>query len=98
VIDLMSTNGRGPEPPDDRYLSPSALHEAAEVLLGLAAVLGEVQGVWAEDAGHDAQRIRDLAEALARWGSRPPPDPGRAAEPDGPWDAVLALYVRAGQS
>jgi hypothetical protein len=67
------------------------------VLLGLAAVLDEVQGVLAEDAGHDAQRIRDLADALAGWAPRPPSnDPRRAAEADSPWDAALGLYLRSG--
>ena len=75
-------------------MKATSLHEAAEVLLGLAAVLHGVQGVWAEDARHDAQRIRDLAHALADLSPRSAHT--GAAEADESWDEVLALYLRRG--
>jgi hypothetical protein len=92
----VSSIGRTPAPPDDRYLSARTLHEAAAVLRGLATVLEDVPGVWAEDAEHDAQHLRELANALARWWPRPSSHTDSAAEPVAQWDAVLALYLRQG--
>jgi hypothetical protein len=80
-----SMNDRAPAPREDRYLSAWTLHEAAEVLRGLAGVLDDVRGVWAEDAEYDAQRIRDLANALASWWPRPTPPISAAGEPEVPW-------------
>jgi hypothetical protein len=52
--------------------------------------------VWAEDAEHDVQRVRDVADALAGWWPRPATCISVAGEPDVPWEAVLPLYLRQG--
>lgn len=82
--------------PDDSYLSPSTLREAADVLAGLATALGHVEGVWAEDAEQDAQHIRLLADALARWSPRPRHDDVAGPVPDPAWEITLGLYLRQG--
>lgn len=85
-------------PADDRYLSAAALHDAAGILRGVAYVLEQIDGVFAEDAATDARRVRELAENLARW--RPHPavaaaeeHPGGAPSADvSDWAGLLAVY------
>jgi hypothetical protein len=82
-----------PRPPDDRYLSTTALHEASAVLHGLARVLDGVDGGLADDAADDAARLRDLADALAGWW---PPRGGEVADTHPTsgqeWADLLAVY------
>jgi hypothetical protein len=83
--------------PQDRYLSATTLNEAALVLRGLAGLLDQVDGVFADDAAADAAHLRGLADTLAEWcphTALPLDDGVTVARPT--WDDVLAVYVTHG--
>jgi hypothetical protein len=89
---------------EERYRSAVAPREAAGVLHGLATVLLQVRGAFAEDATVDADQLRALAESLTSWWPHLPASAvgdragGHGLPDEQHWAALLQVYFRAGLS